>query len=127
MNILGWVSALSTFVGIWLGHVAVRKIEASAPVLGLPIAGAVLLGLAFEGVSLGMQNPAVSAALGILGITFLWDALEFKRQERRVKIGHAPANPSNPRHAAFLRAGLGTTAQLLKREPSGQPVRQAGA
>jgi len=46
----------------------------------------------------------VSTILGILGITLLWDALELVRQAQRVKIGRAPANPANPRHAC-----LGTT------------------
>jgi hypothetical protein len=122
MNTLGLVTALSTFAAIWLGHISVRKIEAIAPVLELPIAGAVLLGLACAGLSLSMSDPAWAAALGIFGITFLWDALEFKRQQRRVQRGHAPANPANPRHAAYLQAGRATTAHLLRREPSGKPV-----
>ncbi len=55
-----------------------------------------------------------------LGITALFDALEFRRQFRRVKQGHAPANPNNPRHAPWLAEGKATTADLLKREPAQQ-------
>jgi hypothetical protein len=51
-----------------------------------------------------------------------WDAIEVYRQQWRVIHGHAPANPANPRHAAYLAAGMGRRDDPLKREPSGQPV-----
>ena len=55
----------------------------------------------------------------ILGITLLWDALEFTRQQKRVKKGHAPANPHNPRHAKILAEHpTATTLDLLKHLPS---------
>jgi len=58
--------------------------------------------------------------LGILGITLLWDAFEIYRQQNRVKHGHAPANPNNPRHARFLADPHfhATTEDLLKCEPN---------
>ncbi len=79
----------------------------------------ILLGLALLILSGASWNPPYSAALGILGITCLWDALEFVRQQKRVRKGHAPANPANLRHARFLSENPSATREdLLKREPS---------
>lgn len=102
INPTGLIAATSAFLGIWLGHVSVRVIERKAHFLWLPVLMALLLGLALELCSLMTDNRLLNTALGILGVTVLWDALEFVRQERRVKQGHAPANPANPRHARFL-------------------------
>lgn len=123
MNWIGIVAALAAFLGIWVGHVSVRKAEASAARLWMPVTIAVALGLGLEAWSLITQSPLWSTALGILGMTVLWDALELFRQERRVKHGHAPANPGNPRHARILSEyPSATTADVLKREPAGFPV-----
>lgn len=123
INFVGVSAALAAFSGIWLGHVSVRMIEFNAKKLRSPISIAIVLGLAFEIGSLLTLSPPISAALGILGITILWDALEFVRQEKRVKKGHAPANPSNPRHATILlEYPSATTLDLLKRDPVGRPV-----
>jgi hypothetical protein len=62
--------------------------------------------------------------LGIVGITVLFDALEFRRQFKRVKKGHAPANPHNPRHAPLLASGQATAIEWLDREPAGRCVGQ---
>jgi len=57
---------------------------------------------------------------GILGVTLLWDALEFYRQQRRIQRGHAPANPNNPRHARILAEFTSaTTIDWLDRDPRG--------
>ena len=119
LNFIGLTAAISAFLGIWLGHVGVRIVERSAKSLLPPILIAILLGLAFEIFSFITNYQLLSTALGILGITLLWDALEFVRQEKRVKKGHAPANPSNPRHARILAepGSRATTIDLLKREP----------
>lgn len=120
---IGLVAALSVFFGIWIGHVGVRTIESISSTIWLPTLLAVLAGLALELWSLLSGNSYVSAATGILGITLLWDALEFIRQERRVKEGHAPANPDNPRHARILSEfPTATTVDLLDRDPVGHPV-----
>src|SRR5512134_2443928 len=121
-NGIGLVAAVATFLSVWLGHVGVRKIEYHAPKLWMPMLIAVLLGLALELGALLSDNLYVSAALGIAGITVLCDALEFRRQFNRVKKGHAPANPNNPRHAPLLAAGQATTVEWLDREPTGHPV-----
>jgi hypothetical protein len=121
LNTTGLIAALSAFLGIWLGHVAVRKIEFISPTVWIPALVALCLGLALEVGALSSKNLHVSAALGILGFTLLWDALEFWRQERRVEKGHAPANPANPRHARLLVKGAPvTTIDWLKRDPQGR-------
>jgi hypothetical protein len=123
LNGLGLAAGAAAFFAIWFGHVGVRKLEASAPVLWVPAGGALILGLAVETAALLTANRYVSAPLGIVGVTLLWDALEFWRQEKRVAHGHAPANPRNPRHARLLAAGQGATAfDWLKREPEGRPA-----
>jgi hypothetical protein len=119
MNWVGLVAAAATFFGVWCGHVAVRKIEFVSPTIWLPTLIFAVMGLATEYCSLITDNSPLSAALGILGITLLWDALEFTRQQKRVKKGHAPANPHNPRHTRILAEyPAATTADPLKRVPA---------
>ncbi len=120
-NFLGVVSAIVAFIGVWTGHVAVRRIEFNTRNLLIPIVMSLVLGLCAEIISFLADNIAVSAALGILGITLLWDSFEFIRQERRVRKGHAPANPNNPRHARILQESpAATTLDWLKRDPRGK-------
>ncbi len=102
LNAIGPAAALTAFLSIWLGHVAVRAIEARVAALWVPMAAAVALGIGAEAAALASPNPVVSGVLGIAGITLLWDALEFKRQDKRVARGHAPANPANSRHRRIL-------------------------
>ena len=123
LNVLGLVTALATFLGIWWGHVGVRLIERRAVRLWKPIVGALTLGLGLEAIALMTTSRPLSAAAGILGVTLLWDAFEFVRQEKRIRKGHAPANPENPRHARILAEyPSATTLDLLDRDPVGQPV-----
>jgi hypothetical protein len=123
LNFIGIVAAVSAFLGIWLGHVSVRIIERNARKLWPPILIALTLGLILEIWSLITDYHLLSTALGILGITTLWDALEFVRQEKRVKKGHAPANPENPRHVQILaNYPSATMLDLLKRDPFGRSV-----
>lgn len=124
MNMLGLVAAITAFFSIWFGHVAVRKIEFISPTIWIPATVFTALGLIVESISLSMVSRPWSVALGIFGMTLLFDGLEFARQQNRIKKGHAPANPNNPRHTIFL-ADLSihaTTLDPLKREPTGQPV-----
>jgi hypothetical protein len=123
VNPIGLAAAASTFLGVWFGHVAVRKIESISPTIWLPTSVFAIAGVALEWFSLSTFNLPLSTASGILGITLLWDAIEFTRQQNRVKKGHAPANPHNPRHARLMREYESvTTVDLLKREPIGNPV-----
>ncbi len=119
MNLVGGAAALAAFTGIWFGHAAVRRIEFRSASLGLPMAIFALSGLLLEGLSLSSASLPLSTACGILGITLIWDALEIARQQHRVRRGHAPANPNNPRHARFLAEAdsRATCLNPLKREP----------
>lgn len=123
MNFIGVVAALTAFFSIWFGHVAVRKIEFVSRTIGIPTMIFAALGLFTEYFSLSTVNRPLSTAFGILGITLLFDALEFTRQQNRIKKGHAPANPNNPRHTKILAEhSSATTIDLLKREPAGSPL-----
>jgi hypothetical protein len=123
MNTLGLVAAITAFLTIWIGHVAVRKIEANTRVIAIPMLVAIVLGLITEYCSLITDNRSLKTALGILGITLLWDAFEIYRQQNRIKHGHAPANPNNPRHVKILAEySTATTLNLLKRDPIGRQV-----
>jgi len=123
LNFIGLVAAITAFLGIWLGHVSVRITERNVRRLWPSITIAITLGIILEIWSLMTDYRLLSTALGILGITILWDAFEFIRQEKRIKKGHAPANPDNPRHARILAEHpSATTLDLLKRDPVGHPV-----
>jgi hypothetical protein len=119
MNWIGLVAALTAFLSIWGGHVAVRKIEFVSPTIWLPTMIFAVSGVVVEILSLSTVNRPLSAVFGITGITLLWDALEFTRQQKRIVKGHAPANPNNPRHACILAEpnSHATTLNLLKCEP----------
>ena len=121
MNYLGAIAAVATFLSIWWGHVGVRKIEAMSVWLWPPMLLAIFLGIVFEIIAARTENINLSGACGIIGMVFLWDAFEFYRQENRIKNGHAPANPNNPRHARILAAHPeATTFDWLNRNPRGQ-------
>ena len=123
INTLGLVAAVTAFLTIWIGHVAVRKVEAESLNIKMPMFIAIALGLVAEFGALSTTNRPLSTALGILGITLLWDAFEIYRQQNRIKHGHAPANPNNPRHAKILKEySSATILDLLKRDPVGRPV-----
>jgi len=123
LNFVGLAAALATFLGIWSGHVAVRKVEAIAPRLWVPIVVTLILGLSFECWSLVTDHRLPATVTGILGVTLLWDSFELSRQQNRIKKGHAPANPNNPRHARILADfSSATTLDLLNRDPLGRPV-----
>ena len=125
LNTIGFVAAASTFLGVWFGHVAIRKIESISPTIWLPTLVFASIGITLEWFSLSTSNLSLSTSAGILGFTFLWDALEFTRQQNRIKKGHAPANPTNPRHARLMRKYTAvTTLDLLKRDPIGKQVSQ---
>jgi uncharacterized protein DUF4491 len=123
INTLGLTAALTAFFSIWFGHVAVRKIESISPTIWFPATTFVILGVTLEILSLSVIH-LWSVVFGVFGLTLLFDALEFNRQQNRIKKGHAPANPNNPRHALILADSNfhATTLDLLKRNPIGEPV-----
>ena len=118
MNFIGLVAAASAFLAIWVGHVAVRRIEFASPSIRLPAAAFAASGLVLAGLSLVAGSVVISTGLGIAAVTLLWDALDWRRQEVRVHSGHAPANPVNPRHAQMLAepGSRATTLDPLKGE-----------
>ncbi len=124
MNTLGLTVAITAFLAIWFGHVGVRKIEAVSRTILAPTISAVLLGLIVEYLSMITENIHLKTIFGIVGVTLLWDGFEFIRQQKRIRKGHAPANPNNPRHARFLAEPNthATTHDLLRREPTGKPI-----
>ena len=124
MNFIGVVAALTAFLSVWFGHVAVRRIEFISPSIWIPSTIFAILGLVAEVLSLSTVNRPLSTVFGIFGITLLFDAFELTRQQKRIKKGHAPANPNNPRHALFLVDPTlhATPLDVLKRDPTGQPV-----
>lgn len=122
INFIGFASAAATFLGVWVGHVAVRKIERDIERLWIPSIMTLLLGVGLEIASLIAASQVLSTICGIVGVTLLWDALEFYRQQKRIKKGHAPANSNNPRHARILEAHPdATTFDWLARDPCGMP------
>lgn len=126
INLVGLASAAATFLGVWLGHVSVRKIEREVERIWIPSALALVLGIGLEIVSLQVSSLALSAMCGILGVTLLWDSLEFYRQQKRIQEGHALANPKNPRHARILASyPSATTIDWLDRDPRGIPYSSA--
>lgn len=121
INWLGPAAALSTFLGVWIGHVSVRKIEREVVRIWIPTTLSILFGLGLLSISFLTTNLILSTISGILAVTLFWDALEFGvRQPNRIKHGHAPANPNNPRHAEILRTHPNaTTMDWLARDPRG--------
>jgi hypothetical protein len=123
MNLIGAIAAVTAFLSVWFGHVAVRKIESISPTIWLPATIFAILGLFVEFLSLSTASRPLSTVFGIFGMTLLIDAFELVRQQKRVMKGHAPANPANPRHAKILvEHPAATTLDLLKRDPIGKPV-----
>jgi hypothetical protein len=123
LNWIGLIAASATFFGVWTGHISVRKIEYLSPTIWAPSDAALLIGLFLEFAALLSKDHYLSAALGIIGITVLWDALEFWRQQNRVRKGHALANPNNPRHARILQnSTLSTNFDWLDRNPIGRQL-----
>ena len=119
INLIGPAAALATFLGVWLGHVSVRKLERETIHLWKPTLLMIVLGIGMEIASFLTPNLTLSAMCGIFAVTFLWDALEISiRQPKRIKHGHAPANPNNPRHAKILAEyPAASTVDWLHREP----------
>jgi hypothetical protein len=102
LQLTGPILAVVTFLTIWWGHIMVRIVHYYFGVRPAPIIfGAGLLLLL---ISTQVSVDVVSAGLGIVGLTMLWDAFELHRQEARVRQGHAPLNPRVHREAAGVLA-----------------------
>ena len=123
INWIGIASASATFFGVWIGHVSVRKIEREVEHIWIPATLALLFGIGLVLASFLTSSLFLSTICGILAVTLLWDTLELGvRQPNRIKHGHAPANPNNPRHAEILATyPTATTIDWLDRDPRGYP------
>jgi hypothetical protein len=116
--------AIATFLGIWWGHVGVRWLERNSVNIWPPTVILFVIGAALNIYALVAPSLTIAGVSSIIGITLMWDGFEMYRQQKRVQKGHAPVNPNNPRHVAYLQAGHGaTTEDLLDREPQGRPVK----
>ncbi len=122
INLIGLLAGITTIFTIGFGHVMVRKWESRLVSITPAVFACVLLGIGFGIGSFYSDSNVLSSVLGIVSITFLWDALEFHRQQQRVIKGHVPANPENPRHQKFLtQYPSATIMNLTDREPRGYP------
>ncbi len=120
INLVGIAAALATFFGVWMGHVMVRKVEYAVVNLWAPTFIVLSIGAMFGVVSFLTSNMALSTMSGIFAMTLCCDAYEFFHQQKRVKIGRAPANPNNSRHAKILAEyPQATTMEWLHRDPRG--------
>jgi hypothetical protein len=90
----GPILASLTLGTIRFGHAAVRRMNYLYGTRPVPCVLA--LGLSLLLCSLLVTSDLASGALGVLGVTTLWDAFELVRQEERIRRGHAPANPNRP-------------------------------
>jgi hypothetical protein len=117
LQIAGPVLAGVTFLTIWWGHVLVRITHYY---LGTKPAPALFLGglLLLLG-STQTGSDLLSAALGIVGLTLVWDAFELHRQEKRVRLGHAPLNPRVHKVAAGIAASRLADADTLAVDTGG--------
>lgn len=73
INLLGLASASATFLGVWIGHVSVRKIEREVDHIWIPAMLALFLGIGLLTASLSdlepdsvhdLRNPRCDLALG---------------------------------------------------------------
>lgn len=102
LQFAGPLLALVTFLTIWWGHVLVRIVHYYFGTRPAPIV--LLLGLTLLLVSTQTAAELLSASLGIVGLTLVWDSFELHRQEARVRQGHAPLNPRVHTRAAGILA-----------------------
>jgi hypothetical protein len=98
-------------------------VESISPTIWLPSFVFTALAFLMAFFSLSATSHPLSVALGIFAMTLLIDALELRRQQNRVRKGHAPANPANPRHTKILaQHATATTLDPLKRDTAGHPI-----
>lgn len=91
MYFTGIIIAISTFLIIGIFHPIVIKAEYHT---GTHLWWIFLLaGLACIGVALFIQDPVVSAIVGVFGASALWAIGELFSQKKRVEKGWFPMNP----------------------------------
>lgn len=91
MNIIGLITAVTTFLIIGIFHPIVIKSEYY---FGTRCWWVFLLcGLLFIGCSLMVTSQYASVVLGVTGCSCLWSILEIFEQKERVAKGWFPKNP----------------------------------
>jgi len=116
-----WLT-IATFLSIWWGHVGVRWLEAKCANIRPPMFILIAAGFGLNIAALFAPNVTIGGVCSVVGMALWWDAFELVRQDRRVRHGHAPANPHNPRHARYLAEGRATLHDPLDREPGDVPL-----
>ncbi len=91
MNFIGLIIAIATFLIIGIFHPLVIKSEYHFGVRCWWVF--LLLGIAFIGISLFLENQIASTISGVIGCSCLWSILEVFEQRNRVKKGWFPMNP----------------------------------
>lgn len=92
MNFSGIIVGLATFLIIGMFHPIVIKAEYY---IGRKCWWAFMLaGMAFGVLSLFMDNLVASTITGVVSFSCFWSILELFAQEKRVKKGWFPENPS---------------------------------
>jgi len=114
--------AIATFLSIWWGHVGVRWLEAKFADIRPPMLVLIIVGFGLNIAALFAPNVTIGGICSLVGVSLWWDAFELVRQDRRVRHGHALANPHNPRHARYLAEGHATLHDPLDREPGDVPL-----
>ncbi|HBS12268.1 MAG TPA: hypothetical protein DEO36_06975 [Flavobacteriaceae bacterium] len=93
-NYVGPILAVTVFVTIGIGHVAVRYLNyhlGTKP--GIPL---FIIGFSLLIYTMYVPSDLWSSVVGIIGMTTVWDGIEMYRQEKRIINGHAPENPKRP-------------------------------
>lgn len=87
----GIIIAISTFLIIGIFHPVVIKVEYYSGTRYWWVF--LLLGLLSIGVAMLIENPLLSALIGVLGASSLWTIGELFSQRKRVLKGWFPMNP----------------------------------
>ena len=91
MHLTGIIIAVITFLAIGIFHPIVIKCEYYFSCRIWPLF--LVLGLVFVSVSLFIENPILSSALGVTGCSCFWTIKELFEQRERVRKGYFPENP----------------------------------
>ena len=92
MNYTGIIIAVCTFLTIGIWHPIVIKTEyywGTRPWIIYLVIGLISIGAA-----LFIENPLVSAVVGVFGASALWGIGELFSQKKRVERGWFPKNPN---------------------------------
>lgn len=93
MNIDGIIIGLISFLIIGIFHPIVIKGEYYFSKKIWPVF--LIAGIIFLIISLYIENPILTATLGVTGFSCLWSIKELVEQEERVRKGWYPKNPNS--------------------------------